>query len=462
MKPELHPDAAKNFNEKAQGLLAEVTPEIEQGPAEPPTHIFRPGGHIGQEFTDKDIIDFKITGQTNQLNRTTARYFQHEGRRFGFEDEKYEELARLSESIQRTKALRDVVSTKWVEDVILDWMKKKYAGAVAPALTDYLVERCEEDVKEHEIWFPVSNLSVENDLSFGNVIFKTISKEMLDSLEEGAQKAKEQGVKAGRGEEYAAQVDYYIYRKRQELQGLAASTITVHAEPRRALEVALRESERAVAALGIYQVAATTMPEVTSYCALLGRENLEEIRHLEVESGRILSDSHQDIGKPVLHWHLSDEDVSEYKRSLGFDNVSELLALERRTGFQETLLGALLLYSRSTREKDLAGRLVYMLAAMESVLLRNDTEPIQQNVGERMAFIIANTEEKRRAAIRNLKGAYMPRSRFVHHGHTIDELETVRAFMLDAWVLFLELAKTSRGFDTKEQLIDHLEAMKLT
>jgi hypothetical protein len=46
--------------------------------------------------------------------------------------------------------------------------------------------------------------------------------------------------------------------------------------------------------------------------------------------------------------------------------------------------------------------------------------------------------------------------------HTIDELEMVRTVMLDAWVLFLKLAKTSRRFDTKEQLIDHLEAMKLT
>jgi hypothetical protein len=33
--------------------------------------------------------------------------------------------------------------------------------------------------------------------------------------------------------------------------------------------------------------------------------------------------------------------------------------------------------------------------------------------------------------------------------------------MLDASVLSLEHARTSRRFDTKEQLIDHLEAMKL-
>ena len=225
--------------------------------------------------------------------------------------------------------------------------------------------------------------------------------------------------------------------------------------------MALRESERAVSALGLYHVAATTIPEVTSYCALLGRENDEETVHLEVEGGRIVKESHQSYGGRILNFHLSDEEVSKNKSSYGFNNVSELLALERRSNFQEALLDAILLYSRSTREKDLAGRLVYLFSAIESILLRNNTETIQQNVGERMAFIVANTMEKRRAVIRNLKAVYGLRSRFVHHGHTIDELDTLRTFMLDAWVLFLELAKSSHRFETKDQFIDHLEAMKL-
>ncbi len=156
---------------------------------------------------------------------------------------------------------------------------------------------------------------------------------------------------------------------------------------------------------------------------------------MEVKSGRILSWGEQGLGTPVLNWHLSDEDVSKNKASFGFDEVSELLTLESRSKFQDVLLDALLLYSRSTREKDLAGKLVYTLVAIESVLLRNDTEPVQQNAGERMAFLIAKSVEKRRAVIRNLREAYTLRSRFIHHGHTIDQLETVKSFMIDAWVL---------------------------
>jgi hypothetical protein len=214
--------------------------------------------------------------------------------------------------------------------------------------------------------------------------------------------------------------------------------------------------------LRVFDVAATTMPEVTSYCALLGRENIEQIRRLNVEGGRIRGEAHQGVGVPVMNFHLSDEEISRYKETLGFDSASELLTLDRRTDFQGKLLDALLLYSRSTREKDLAGRLVYMLVAIETLLLRDANESIEQNIGERMAFVLANTLEERRATVRHLKDAYRLRSKFIHHGETIDDIETVRTFMLDAWRLFIALVKASHAFDTKAQLIDNLDARKLS
>ncbi len=47
-------------------------------------------------------------------------------------------------------------------------------------------------------------------------------------------------------------------------------------------------------------------------------------------------------------------------------------------------------YSRSIREKNLTGRPVCTLVGRESALLRNTTELIQQNVAERMTFLIAD------------------------------------------------------------------------
>lgn len=45
---------------------------------------------------------------------------------------------------------------------------------------------------------------------------------------------------------------------------------------------------------------------------------------------------------------------------------------------------------------------------------------------------------------------------------SIDELEPVREFMINAWRLFTSFAKAGGYLDTKEQLIDHLRAMRLS
>jgi len=161
--------------------------------------------------------------------------------------------------------------------------------------------------------------------------------------------------------------------------------------------------------------------------------------------------------------HLSDDDIRKYSEYFGFDSVNRLLALKNRTSLQERLLEALLLYSRSTLAKDLADRLVYMFTAMESMLLRGPSENIQQNVGERIAFLIADTRAERKKVVENFRHTYALRSKFVYHGHsTISQLETLREFMTNAWELFTHLAKDSDRFSTKEQLMDHLEDMKFS
>ena len=130
--------------------MVKGTLATEERPSAPP-HMMRPGASVAFEYSEKDYTAFKITGQKDQLGNTIARYFEHEERRFGFEDEKYKQLARVSEGIQKTEVFRDVVSNRWVEDAILDWMKAKDTGAKAPELPDFLAERCETDVKEYEM-----------------------------------------------------------------------------------------------------------------------------------------------------------------------------------------------------------------------------------------------------------------------------------------------------------------------
>jgi hypothetical protein len=73
VRPDLHPDAAKTFDEKAQVLLAAVAPQSRQAPSEPPTHMYRPVGHVAATFDVGDYSEFKITGMSIPLRKTIAR-----------------------------------------------------------------------------------------------------------------------------------------------------------------------------------------------------------------------------------------------------------------------------------------------------------------------------------------------------------------------------------------------------
>jgi hypothetical protein len=48
----VHPKAAKNFDEKVDGLLSEIAPESRQEASEPPTHLFRLGGHVAATLSE--------------------------------------------------------------------------------------------------------------------------------------------------------------------------------------------------------------------------------------------------------------------------------------------------------------------------------------------------------------------------------------------------------------------------
>jgi hypothetical protein len=54
--------------------------------------------------------------------------------------------------------------------------------------------------------------------------------------------------------------------------------------------------------------------------------------------------------------------------------------------------------------------------AVESLLLRTDSEPVSGSLALRMAHLVTTGLENRRQVQEDLKSAYAVRSRFVHHG----------------------------------------------
>jgi hypothetical protein len=441
-----------NFDAKAEELVSKIVPDPfakQQGTEE----AFVPGIVI-QDLPEDEVIEVITTGYVTPLGTDIAKTFKHGSDVLGLFGEDYKDLVRLAERMQKIKTLRDRVSIGLLIDLIFKWITGRHQQTATMLMTRYVLGECEKELREIEVWIPVAMLNVQSDLQFGKVTLRTITKEMLDVwFAANAESA------VGRTPE---EVRQRLDDLRRELQGFAAASIRVFAEPRRASEIAFVEAERSVAVLRFFSPA-NRIPEMVSYCTLLGREHIEAAKQLIVQDGRIVGYSDQSVDKASPFWILDDEYIGDLEEA-GLHRLNELLAEEKPTEYQAALLDALLLYSKCALAKEPADKLIAILVALESMLLKDSNEPIQQNLAERMAFLFKESAAQRRATKAAVIKAYGLRSSFIHHGRSIgtDEVDALREFMETAWTSFFALIQFSNTYTTKAQLFDKIEEMKMS
>lgn len=449
----LHPNAMKNFDEKAEELIFQVAEYVEAPKKKPPKSSM-PDIHISPTFTDKNFIGVPEMGFADGWGNETGKLFRSGKQRFGFWGENYKNLRRIAEAMQKTKELRNTVSVQKLVDLIFYWVEKRLLQQLDIPMTSFVIEECEKIVEEVEVWVPIAWLHIQSEIKIGRVTFKTISREMMDRWL--ALPAEE------RPPQEEAAIKLAMDRERTELQGFAAATIKMIAEPNRAEEIAFEEAEFSTGLLRFFSPA-NVIPQATSYCTLQGKEHIPKCRSLIVKDNKIDFYTKAVIDKSNPAWLVSNIMIAEYKE-LGLDIINKWLESEDKTDFQQSILDSLSIYSRASLASNPTDKLIYILVALESILLKDNKEAIQNNLGERIAFSIGNDVGTRKFIITNTKKIYELRSAFIHHGQQIgiDEFEEVQKFMLYSWDFFHWLIKSvDRGL-TRDKLFDLLEERKLS
>ena len=145
----------------------------------------------------------------------------------------------------------------------------------------------------------------------------------------------------------------------------------------------------------------------------------------------------------------------------GLNILSDMLCKEDRSEFQDQVLTSLYLYSRNPLAREIADKLVYILVSLESILLKDANEPIMQNIGERIAFIIGKPIERIKI-VQNVKDIYGLRSSFIHHGKDInfENIEVMKVFRENSWEVYLFLIHNIYKFKNKIELIEYLDKME--
>jgi hypothetical protein len=443
-----HPDAAARFNEVAQEILHSVE---SFGPTKPPA----PAPvklHPVVEIPSSDIIgEIKIERSAdNRLGEEMGRYWDSQGLRVGWEGDKFDRIKQLAHRFSETSSLKGKVSEGFLLNEVFQWLRETLELKRNDTIADCIGKRCNEEIEEREIWIPVYRTFSAQDFTFGDVEFRTVSESMMD---EWFSRLFPNGI----AEPDAALA---INRERSRIQGGIAARVRFKAERERAREIAHAAANEAVGLLRFLSHVNWTS-RIVSYCAPLGREGVLQTEELFVKDGVIENLSKASVDQGQHGWNIDEA------RALvpgAFEALQNLAGNRHGTEFRRDLYDALQLHSRNSLVAAVSHKIVFVVAATESLLLKNSYEPIQKNLGERMAFLIGKSLASRKEIVKNVEEFYEIRSRLIHHGREASgkDLEVIDTFFFNAWWTFRQLLAEIDRYQTKAQMLSELEDRKLS
>ena len=447
MKIEFHPEAIKNFNERANGLLLSLIPKAEE---KRNIKTFE-SGIVTEEIFKEDLLSFGPSGEIDYTGRPTSIFFEYQNKNIGLFEKNFTKLLKLAEDIQRTGKLYDLVGVEFIYKTIFDWMKRKYIGKNDKELCGWLIEKFGESINYFEIWVPIAHTIIEEQFEIGIVRFINLSKEILNKWESRL-------LEIAKDDEHRESIKTLIEKERNDKQGRAVSVVIIEAEKDYASEIAFKKVEEALCVLRLFSPSAYFI-NINSFTTILGRENLEKIECYYISNGCMETHFISLLESTQIDWFIDKTMISLIKNP-GLLHLNELLKNNKRNQFQEKILNAIFLFSKSTLMKNVSDKLVYIFTALESILLRNETESIQQNVSERIAFAISQNGAKRMEIVKIVRTAYSLRSKYIHHGLATDEVNILNDFMKIVIDFIFSLINNCNNFNTKDDMITSIEKMK--
>ena len=441
----MHSDAVAAFNAKANELKDSIrvrsrSQQPERVGYKPNVHV---AFHIGAEHLSGPMEFFRCDHHGNR----TSRFIDEGTGVVGLDEQAYPNLIKLAVSIQRTGSFRNAVSVRFIEDTLFRWCLETLRNPETTAAIDCIIRRAEEKVRPIEVWVPIYALHTQSEFSLGQVQFKSITREMVDTWQNGVRE------KAGTNPAIA----YALETQRKLIQGFAAAVSTVEAEPVRAYEIASELADTAASLLRFF-APANFDPQELSFCVPLGSHEREGHHYLIVENGQIATEIRGITPRGTNPWVIDEAALRELQAA-GLAQISTLFAKDPKTQLEQTVFDALLLYSKAALVPHTSEKLLYMFTALESSLLRNSSEPITQNVGERVAFLAGGDADSRVRIAKLATEAYAVRSSFVHHGKRQEDYDLTE-FMMCAWNAMHALVGNASRFRTKEELLDIIERHK--
>lgn len=404
---------------------------------------------IVSKITDKDLVA-EPTAWVPTKGAGMAYVFIHaDGAPYGLSEESYDLVDELIGRLLKIKWVKGAISDKFILNSFVQWARFRYSGRSEEVFLAYFLDQCDQLVRTQTVWMPIQHLEVQAEFDFGAARIVPMTKAWFDRLE-----AEVGSFAAVKPEDAKA----LFNDMRGRMQGFAAVVINIEAEPSYATTAGRNICEEAVGLLRFFSrasISSSAMCPITLLDAF--KVPLYHALITQAEDG--FSYEQGIIPQNVAYWRLSKDEIIALK-SENLDQIGALLDEASLNEFGRNVRSAVLSFTRALTFPELSDRVLFALSAVEGLLLRDSGEPIQQNVGDRMAFLVAGDTDGRRAVVENLKSAYKVRSQYIHHRvSAVDAKELDIAFQTIRAVLATAVSNIGK-FSRHSEFIDAVERLK--
>ncbi|MGV1822182.1 hypothetical protein ACQZ63_23650 [Agrobacterium sp. CG160-95] len=444
---QFHPSAENSIEALAKDALLAVG-KISLAKTKQPT----PDWLLSRDITtirDEDIVGDPTAWLPQDDGKMAFVFMWDKQDAFGLKEEDYEYLSKLARAILKVKWAKKSISSNFICNAFVEWACSRLREGNTDNFCSYFIRKCDTEIMEWKAIIPIQHLAIEERFAFGKANIIPLNDEFFDDLSRTLTEYSPTQI-----EETSA----LISKMRSTMKRCAGIEIVIKAEPGYTQEAALSLAGDAVGLLRFFSLATITSTRMSPTSLLSSLIVPQKHIILNSANGKFRYSTGIAMSE-VDNWIISRANINDLQQ-YGLDEVAALLDADELNDFQRAVRSSLLAFSRATTFPEMADRLVFAFSAIEGLMLRNASESIQQNVGDRVAFLTQTDPSKRQRVVENFREAYRMRSQYIHHRLTeLDVRELDEAFT-NIRAAISSAVSNANFFKTKDDFLAAIERKK--
>lgn len=338
----------------------------------------------------------------------------HDGISYSLPNESVKKFNEIIEKILKQDDFQSKFSSNYIENKI----KYIFSEIVKNNEVDvlYLLEQLISELssysEEWTVYLKIVGIEMDCCSEFGNVKLMPGESYLLDRLKEKAKYINDKTL----GSDEGKKVHFRLLTK--ELEDLCNATcvscVQVIAEPIRARQLAIEETERVIDLMNY--LAKSLYPREQIKINTQGVHPVSLRKTIAFTSDH-LSTSIDSIGTPVL-LKINHETIRHIEEINGF-KISEIIAKKQTTKFEESLIKCLHWFSVALHQAEPTNSYLFNIIAIESLFKQVQGSSIGSTVSESTAFILQSDMNVRLELVKTMRKYYSNRSAVAHGGKTV-------------------------------------------